>query len=274
MDQRRAGGRGVRIWRAYTKVSTGQIHYRFTGTTGKPVLVLLHQTPSTSAMYEDLMLAMADDYRLFAPDLPGMGQSDPLSGPLTIGALAATITEFLDELCVDRCYLFGHHTGASIAAELAATAPERVSALALSGPPLLDNALREALRARAVPIPGTEDGAHLAAMWQRIHGKDKEAPLAIVERETLNGIALGDGYADAYHAVAQHDMGNALAALTCPVLIFAGTADLLHGRLDAAMDLLANASKEEIEGAGTFVCETHSLEVASLLRSFCPGVAA
>lgn len=264
----------MRVWRAYAKVSSGQVHYRFAGTPGKPVVVLLHQTPSTSAMYEELMLAMAKDYRLFAPDLPGMGQSDPLPGPMTIAKLAGAITEFLDELCIDRCRLFGHHTGASIAAELAAKAPERVAALALSGPPLLDDELREKLPAYAAPIPGSQSGAHLAEMWRRIHGKDKAAPLDIVERETLSGIALGGRYADTYNAVLEHDMGAALAALDCPVLVFAGTADLLHGRLDAAAALLSHAFRQEIDGAGTFVCETHCREVTCLLCDFFGEVAA
>jgi pimeloyl-ACP methyl ester carboxylesterase len=264
----------VRVWRAYTKISTGQVHYRFAGTAGKPVLVLLHQTPSTSAMYEALMLAMANDYRLFAPDLPGMGQSDPLPEPMTIGALAGAITEFLDELCIDRCSLFGHHTGASIAAEVASNAPARVGAVALCGPPLLDDALRERLPALAAPISPTDSGAHFAEMWGRIHDKDRAAPLRIVERETLNGIALGETYADAYQAVIEHDMDSALAALACPALVFAGTADPLYRRLDATEALLSRSSKREIDGAGTFVCETHCREVAGLLGDFFAGVAA
>ena len=69
----------MNVARGYTTTSFGQVHYRFAGTPGKPVVVFLHQTPSDSAMYEDLMRELADDYRLFAPDTPGMGMSDPVA---------------------------------------------------------------------------------------------------------------------------------------------------------------------------------------------------
>jgi pimeloyl-ACP methyl ester carboxylesterase len=225
-------------------------------------------------MYEALMLAMAGEYRLLAPDLPGMGQSDALPPPLTVAAMAAAVGEFLDELGVDRCFVFGHHTGASVAAELAANLKERVVALALSGPPLLDDDLRARLPALAKPFPACRDGTHLRRMWQRINGKDESASLEIVERETLSGIALGRCYADAYDAVIAHDMRGALEALTCPVLVFAGTADVLYRRLDDAHALLARGARAEIDGAGTFACETHCREVNALLGDFFQGAAA
>ena len=72
---------------------------------------------------------------------------------------------------------------------------------------------------------------------------DRDVPLRIAQRETLNAIALGDRYSAAYEAVMAHDAERALAALTCPVLVFAGTRDVLYPQLDAAHSLLANGSK-------------------------------
>ena len=261
----------MKVLRDYTTLSFGQIHYRHAGPQGRPEVVLLHQTPSTSAMYEDLMLTLANDYRLNAPDTPGMGLSDPVAGALRIEALADGIAEFLDRLEIDRCHLFGHHTGAAIAAQLAADHPDRIERLALSGPTLLDASLRARLPAAAARIPDEDDGGHLLKMWRRTLEKDPGAQLAIVHRETVDALALGEYHAAAYDAVMAHDMEAALAALTCPVLVFAGTADVLYGQLDAAAALLTNGSSSEIAGAGTFVCETHCREVAALLREFFTG---
>lgn len=257
--------------RDYTTASFGQIHYRHAGAADRSACVLLHQTPSTSAMYEDLMPLLADDFRLFAPDTPGMGLSDPVPGALTIDALADGLAEFLDGVGIDRCRLFGHHTGAAIAAQLAADRPERVEALALSGPPLLDARLRARLPESAVPYPAEDDGGHLIKTWRRTFDKDRNASLDTVHRETADAIALGAGYAAAYDAVIAHDLEGALGAVTCPALVFAGTTDVLYGQLDAAAALLANASRREIAGAGTFACETHCREVAALLRKFFVG---
>lgn len=270
----RREGIAVKVSRGYTTVSFGQIHYRYAGNARRPVLVLLHQTPSTSAMYEDLMLALANDYRLLAPDTPGMGLSDPVAGEMTINALASGLTEFLDDLGIDRCFVFGHHTGAAIATQLAADRPDRVDALALSGPTLIDATLGAKLPEVAATPPIDEDGGHLVQRWQRIHRMDRDVPLDIAQRETLNAVAMEDRYLAAYEAVMAHDVETALAALACPVLVFAGTRDVLYPRLNAALALLANGSKREIDDAGTFVCETHCHEVAALLREFFPATVA
>ena len=264
----------VKVPRGYAAVSFGQVHYRHAGSRRRPVLVLLHQTPSTSEMYEDLMLALAGDFLLYAPDTPGMGQSDPVEGAMTIDALADGIAEFLDGLGIGRCGVFGHHTGAAIAAQLAAAHPERVGALALSGPTLIDAALRAKLREVSATLPADGEGGHLVRRWRRILRMDRDVPLRIAQRETLNAIALGDRYSAAYEAVMEHDAESALAALTCPVLVFAGTRDVLHPRLDAAHALLANGVRREIADAGSLVCETHCREVAALLREFFPAGAA
>lgn len=262
------------VRRGYTATSFGQVHYRYAGTVGKPVIVLLHQTPSTGAMYEDLMLALAGDYRLFAPDTPGMGMSDPVDGEMTIGALADGIAEFLDEVGIDHCYVFGHHTGAAIAAELAARHTNRFDAVALCGPTLLNEELKARLPDAAKVIPVCEDGSHLVGMWQRIRGKDANLSLPIAQRETLSGVTLGDLYPAAYDAVIEHDIENALRKVSIPVLVFAGTGDVLYQQLDAALALLSDGRKLEIEGAKSFICETHCQEVAGILREFFPREAA
>lgn len=268
-------GRGdVSVYRGYAAVSFGQVHYRYAGAGDKPVLVLLHQTPSTSEMYVELMEVLEQDFRLLAPDTPGMGMSDMITDELTIANLADGIAEFLDEIGIDHCLVFGHHTGASIAAELAARHPKIVDAIALSGPALLDDALRAKLKTSAATVAPSEDGAHLQTMWDRIVGKDADASLSIIERETLSGLQLGGRYSDTYTAVIEHDFATTAAAMQCPALVFAGTLDPLIGQLDAAFELLQQGSKTTIGGARTFVCETHKTEVADLLKNFFPREAA
>jgi haloalkane dehalogenase len=258
------------VHRGYAAVSFGQIHYRYAGAGDKPVIVLLHQTPSTSEMYVELMQLLSNDYRLLAPDTPGMGMSDMIDGELTITGLADGLAEFLDEVSIDRCFVFGHHTGATIATELAARHPDVVDAIALSGPTLLNDELISKLRAVSTAIPITADGSHFQAMWDRLGSKDTAAPLSVVLRETINGLQLGDRYPDAYGAVIDHDFRAAAAAIQCPALVFAGTLDPLFGQMDAACEQLQQGSKAIIDGAKTFVCETHTEEVAQLLRDFFP----
>jgi pimeloyl-ACP methyl ester carboxylesterase len=260
--------------RAYAACSFGQVHYRYAGTPGAPVLVLLHQTPSTSEMYVPLMLELEHEFRLLAPDTPGMGQSDSASEPFTIERAAAGIIEFLDEIGVDHCHLFGHHTGASIAVQAAFDKPDLVDSLALCGPTLLDDTLKEKLPLAAAPPELSETGEHVLAMWRRFRDKDSDASPDIALRETMNGLMIGERYLEAYLAVVEQDFESQLAALACPVFVFAGTGDPLYGQLDAAYSLLANGRRATVEDAKSFICETHSPVVAGLLRDFCREEAA
>ena len=255
------------VHRAYVTTSFGQLHYRYAGSTGRPVILLLHQTPSTSEMYEDLMRALASEYRLLAPDTPGMGLSDSAGEPMSIAACTDGIAEALDELGVDQCHVFGHHTGAAIAAELAARYGRIVATLALSGPTWLSDNLKKQLPVIATLPEPTDDGSHLLTTWNRFAGKD-DAPLSIVLRETVFALRIGHRYRDAYQAVIDHDFASALDQIDCPALVFAGTEDLLGYAVAPTVARLKNASTASVEGARSYICETHCDEVADLLRRF------
>lgn len=252
----------------YVQPGRGQVHYRRAGRPDAPLVVMLHQTPSTSAMYEPLMQALADRFDLVALDTPGFGNSAALPEPFSIPAAASALASAIARLRPGPAYWFGHHTGAALALQVAATRPEQVARLALSGPCLLDDALRARLPELAALVPPQADGAHLKTIWDRIAAKDPDAPLALRQRETLAGLASGEAYAQAYRAVTEVDTAAQLRSLRCPTLVFAGTLDPLHGQLDAAYRLLAHGRKAEIAGARTFVCERNVAEVAALLAEF------
>jgi pimeloyl-ACP methyl ester carboxylesterase len=52
-----------------------QIFYREAGPLAATTILLLHEFPSTSRMYEPLFRRLADRYHLIAPDYPGFGHS-------------------------------------------------------------------------------------------------------------------------------------------------------------------------------------------------------
>ena len=119
--------------RGYVDRPWGQIHYRERGE-GEAVL-LLHQTPSSSSMWERVMHVFPSDYRLVAPDTPGFGSSDGPAVPDAGGLAwyAEQMVAVMDGLGIERASLVGHHTGAMIATELAAGSPDRVDKLVLIG---------------------------------------------------------------------------------------------------------------------------------------------
>ncbi len=124
------------VTRAFLDTPAGQLHYRTAGR-GTPVL-LLHQTPRSSDEYRDVLPLLAGEFRAIALDTVGFGDSYRPAGPYTIEGFARGALDLLDGLGIARAAVVGHHTGAVIAAELAAAHPDRVERLVLSNSPYVD----------------------------------------------------------------------------------------------------------------------------------------
>jgi haloalkane dehalogenase len=260
------------VRRDYLDLAGGQLHYRTAGEKANTPLLLLHQSPSSSAMYESLMEKLARDFYLIAPDTPGFGNSDSLPGSpdsIDIADYARAIQAFTSALQITPYAVFGHHTGAAIAVQLAHDYPDTVSAVALSGPTLLTKDQKQTLPDAASPFPPTDDGAHLQAMWQRIRGKDAQAPLSLVQREVLSAFASGDAYQASYRAVTRQDFAGQLQSITCPVLAFAGDQDPLYDAVAPTLACLQHGSSIDLPGGErTYLCEQQVDVVAAALTDF------
>jgi len=108
------------------------LFYREAGPADAPVVVLLHGFPSSSHMFRHLMPALADRYRVIAPDLPGFGLSD-MPSPADFQYGFARFAEMVDQLLVQlgagQYALYVMDYGAPVGLRLALRHPERVSAL-------------------------------------------------------------------------------------------------------------------------------------------------
>lgn len=276
------------IERRYLRTPAGLIHVRIAGPTAAPLIVLLHQVASSGAMYEALMARLAPRWRVLAPDLPGFGQSpapaaaptvawyadaiapliDPTGGSASrpTGEAGGVPTPFRFASLSDRpAVVFGHHAGASVAAELAAAHPTRVAAVVLSGPPLLDAEGRAALAALPALVPRA-DGSHLTALWERLAAKDVAASLAVVQRELVLTARAGRSGWLGYQAIAAHDLAACLDAIQAPTLIIAGGRDPLAAAAVAAHARVAGAALVRLADAGTYLCDTHADVLASVLE--------
>lgn len=127
----------VRTRRAYFDCAFGQLHVRtaFPTTGGfdeQVTLFCLHPMDSSSRMFGALLPALADVRSVYAPDLPGYGESD--ASPTRSSTDAATaISDLANGLRLRQIDLLGVKYGAAVAVELAAARPELVRRLVLSG---------------------------------------------------------------------------------------------------------------------------------------------
>ena len=122
------------IRRGFVDIAAGQIHYRMAGDAAAPRIALIHQSPGSSKQLEGLMRCLARHRHVVAPDTPGNGDSTPApQAEPDIFALAAAHWEALDRLLPGPFDLYGSHTGASIAMEIAIAHPDRVRRLVIDG---------------------------------------------------------------------------------------------------------------------------------------------
>ncbi len=115
----------------YADVDGSKVFYREAGPKDAPVLLLLHGFPTSSHMFRNLIPAIADKYRVIAPDLPGFGftEAPKQKGRATFEQIAKTIGRFTEVLGLDHYALYVFDYGAPTGFRLALAHPERVTAI-------------------------------------------------------------------------------------------------------------------------------------------------
>jgi pimeloyl-ACP methyl ester carboxylesterase len=124
------------IDRAFTRIEEGQIHYRAAGKAahGRPPVWMMHPSPTSSLSLMGLMQAVGDGIAMLAPDTPGNGDSVALNLPAPqIADYAEAHIRAIRSLGLEKVDLYGSHTGAHIAIEIAIAAPDLVRRVVLDG---------------------------------------------------------------------------------------------------------------------------------------------
>jgi len=167
-----------------------KIFYREAGADTSPALLLLHGFPTSSHMFRDLIPALADDYHVVAPDLPGFGFSDAPERArfrYTFDHLADVIDRFTTVAGLNRYAVYVFDYGAPVGFRLATSHPERITAIISQN----GNAYEEGLSEGWNPIqrywtkPTPDNRAALrqfltpeTTRWQYVHGVPDESLVA------------------------------------------------------------------------------------------------
>lgn len=216
----------AKITRRFVDVPAGTIHCAMAGS-GQPVL-LLHQTPRSWDEFRDVLPLLGRHFRAIAMDTIGFGDSSkPTLGRDSIEDWAAVAMSLADALDIERLAVVGHHTGAVIAAELAAAYPQRIEAAVLSAAPLVDADFRarHALPSPIDNVPRQSDGSHLGELWRRRQPWYPAGDIDLLERFIIDALKAGPRAADGHATVARYLMETRLPLIRCPVLVLAPSAD-------------------------------------------------
>jgi pimeloyl-ACP methyl ester carboxylesterase len=214
------------IERRFVPTRSGKLHIAVCGD-GFPVL-LLHQTPRSWDEFRDVLPLLGQNYRAIAMDTVGFGDSQPLPpGSDSIEAWAGAAHDLLDALELPQVAVVGHHTGAAIATEMAASRPERIKALVLSASPYVDAAKRASAAGKKMidHVDRHVDGRHLLELWTMRQPFYPADDIDLLERFIIDALKAGDRAAAGHHVVHRYVMETRLPLVRCPTLVIAPAAD-------------------------------------------------
>jgi pimeloyl-ACP methyl ester carboxylesterase len=274
----------------YAAVNGNKIFYREAGDRTAPAILLLHGFPTSSHMFRNLIPALADEYRVIAPDLPGFGFSDAPERSkfaYTFENIAKVIDGFTQAIGLKNYAIYVFDYGAPVGLRLALAHPERVTAIISQN----GNAYEQGLSEGWNPIqkywkqPTPENRAALreflkpeATKWQYVHGVSDET-LVAPEAFTLDSALLDrpgndeiqlDLFLDYASNVALYPKFQEYFRTKRPPLL------AVWGKNDPFfLPPGAEAFKRDIPNAevhfldtGHFALETHHAQIATKIREF------
>lgn len=239
----------MEISRHFVDIGARRVHYRRCGS--GPPLLMIHQSPRSSAEYAALMRAWGADFTCIAPDTPGFGQSDPLTGADPgIDDFADAIVALIDRLGLAPVAAYGFHSGGIILVTAMKRHPDRFRALAIGGYAIWSAEEMALFGEHYLPpfVPSAY-GEHLTWLWNRMLEQSwffpwfdvrqaarlpvAHADVARVDAAVGEMLDAGDAYRAGYGAVlrAPRDIPPP-DAITPPVLITAYDGDPLQSHID------------------------------------------
>jgi pimeloyl-ACP methyl ester carboxylesterase len=192
---------------------------------GQP-LILLHGNGESCDYFEHQIAHFSKQYHIIALDTRGHGQSPRGEKPFTIKQFAEDLHDFMDEKGIEKAIILGFSDGGNIALTFTLKYPERVEKMIVDGANLFPSGVKPLYQ---WPI---EIGYRIAKMFSRMSDK------ALRNAEML-GLMVNE----------PHIEPSELSHLTMPVLVVAGTKDMIkesHTRL--IYKSLPNAQMNIIEG--------------------------
>lgn len=262
--------KGTAVDRAFVQTKSGRIHIACSGS-GFPVL-MLHQTPRSWDEYRDVLPILGQDYRAIAMDTVGFGDSQALpAAQNSIESWSAAAFDLLDALEIARAVVVGHHTGAVIAVEMAASRPERVDALGLSSMPFVDAARRAGHQAKRIidDVEHRAGGQHLTELWRRRQPFYPEGDVDLLERFMVDALKAGPLAAQGHQVVNRYLMELRLPLINCPTLVIAPTADPhVYPVAARVAQAIRGSTLIEIEGGMVPLPDQMPRQLAAVLKGF------
>ena len=263
----------VHLRKMYVDCRYGQLHLHTAfpsngGFDEHTPLICIHPGPLSGSVFRGLLPDLGHDRSVYAPDLPGCGESDAPGEALTVAEYAAAVGDLLDTLRLREVDVLGYQAGSLVAAELALSRPDQVRRVVFAGVPVFDVRERETFNARPWPGKAREDGSPLVEEWQRIRrSRGASAPLGRLGEDLAAALRAGETAAWLPSAAANYAVGERLPLLRQPTLVLRARDEFweMTGRTDA---LLRESRRVDLERHNGGLFDTGAADVARYAREF------
>lgn len=168
---------------AWWRVGGWPIHGWEAGT--GPPIVLVHGLGVSGRYLLPTARALAGDFRVVVPDLPGFGQSVRPPRPLLLTELSAFLDRFGEAAGIGRATFLANSFGCQIVTHLAATRPDRVERLLLVGPTVDDSARDPVRQAWRLLVDAAREPSHLVRIVAADYLRAGPATVAVTAAEAL-----------------------------------------------------------------------------------------
>ena len=220
-----------------------QLHYTEQGQ-GHPI-ILLHGNGEDSSYFVHQIDQFSKTYRVIAIDTRGHGQSPRGNKPFTIKQFAEDLNDFMDSANISKAILLGFSDGGNIALTFALKYPEKIEKMIVNGANLFPSGVKPLYQ---WPI---EIGYRIAKLFSKKSEKAKR-------NAEMLGLMVNE----------PHIEPSELAQLTMPVLVIAGTKDMIkESHTQLIYKSLPNAQLALIKG-DHFIANRHPNDFNAAIEKF------
>ncbi len=252
------------------QIKVGKLDIRyFTGGDGEP-LVVVHGGGAGAEAWLPSAAELCRHYRIYVPELPGFGRSQPLEGDFGIAEFVNFLEDFTRSLGLKRFHLVGHSIGGSIALHYALKFPHKIGKLVLVSSMFLGKEIALWVRVLSSCVFCRSLGVAAVAVFKAVKWLVGlvYAPFRLVNPLSLTQVNLGKIVATLEEQV--EEMLSQLSKLIVPTLLVWGAEDGIVpvSNSYAAAKLIPDCQLHVFEGGGHSVHKQKVKEFCCLLTKF------
>ena len=251
------------------RVGELDVHY-LAGGQGEP-LVVVHGGSGSSREWLKNAAALAENYTVYIPDMPGFGYTRSLEGDYFLPEMAEFVDDFSHKLGLEKFHLMGHSLGGGIALHYVLKFPQKITKLVLVSSMCLGKEIALWVRLLANPRMCRSVGNAVLAVLRGV--KWLVESLMLASFEFIMPVSVTSVYLGSYITTLKEQTTvflDRLSEILVPTLVVWGAKDPIvpYRQAYAAAKIIPDCQVKVFKEAGHSVYSEELAEFSHLLKGF------